>query len=836
MGESWQHGKNFFLLLLLSVLLRTTEAAPEPKLRYVALVPSTIHMETPENVCIQIKNLKGTVNFTLVLEPAIKDLILRQLTITEEDEDFIPDFLHCRTFQVPRESNISVPSEVLLEFRGNDLIHSFQIRKKVRIEKPKNLLFIQMDKPFYRTGQQVQFRIVSMDKKFHPMKKKFPVVYIQDPQNNQVFQWRDVEIPLGIIQLSYSLSSDSLLGTYKVVVEEDSTKVAEHSFDVDEYVMPKFEVLINAPKLITVTTEEIPIRVCGRYTNGKPVPGTVRMRVCRNRDTNENLCEEFEDEADGNGCFSKTVNMEPFHLRWRGFLMNIAVEGKVTEKGTGVEMNATEYIGITSTLSKIIFENRDRYYRLGIPYVVKVKLVDINDVPINNGTVEIFILTNHQWLKQVTDAQGRAEFSIETNDFTSGDFYFTASYQEKPWCNSEHWITPSHGRASHTVYILYSPSKSYLNIKPASKTLRCRHLEHIRVQYSLNLGDEKEDEIVFYYMMKSNENIVGTGRHRQRVEQGKETKGEFVLTHWIFVENAVNTQWLIYTILPSGELIADSRDFTVEKCFPDGAKLWFSDQEGMPGGETQLHISRLYDYICAIHAVDENVYLLKPDAEFSPEKFYSLFPKKDHTFSVDRFMDAFNLHPCPTEKPLRGERIGHPVHFLPEDGDAYKIFREFGLNIFTNTRLRIPGYCSDRDLPMEWEFDAFTKPGKPLFVQSVSPPRIDPLRIPALPPVIVITSDEDESAPKRTPRRFLPEPWIWEVVTVRFQEKRHSQGHSSRRKRQLVEATYETALPVTIPDTITKWKAGAFCLSERSSFELVNPTFLKVSQPPSNSE
>ncbi|XP_013917834.1 PREDICTED: murinoglobulin-2-like [Thamnophis sirtalis] len=125
--------------------------------------------------------------------------------------------------------------------------------------------------------------------------------------------------------------------------------------------------------------------------------------------------------------------------------------------------------------------------------------------------------------------------------------------------------------------------------------------------------------------MKSNENIVGTGRHRQRVEQGKETKGEFLLTHWMFVENAFNTQWLIYTILPSGELIADSRDFTVEKCFRDRAKLWFSDQEGLPGGETQLHISGTYDYICAIHAVDENVYLLKPEAEFSPEKLFKFY-------------------------------------------------------------------------------------------------------------------------------------------------------------------------------------------------------------------
>ncbi|XP_032065711.1 alpha-1-macroglobulin-like [Thamnophis elegans] len=259
MGESWQHRKNIFLLLLLSVLLRTTVAVPEPQMQYVAVVPGRIYLETPENFCIQINNLKETVSLTLSLESNIQDLILNKMTIEGKD------VFQCVPFQIPRSSNILPSSEVILSLRAQGLTQHFWSRKKVWIEKPKHLVFIQTDKPIYRAGQKVQFRIVSMDKDFRPMKKKFPVVYVQDPKNNQVFQWRDVEIPLGIIQLSYSLSSDPLLGTYKVVVEEDSTKVVENSFDVDEYVLPKFEVFVKAPKLITVMTKQIEVSVCGRY-------------------------------------------------------------------------------------------------------------------------------------------------------------------------------------------------------------------------------------------------------------------------------------------------------------------------------------------------------------------------------------------------------------------------------------------------------------------------------------------------------------------------------------------------------------------------------------------
>ncbi|XP_032065550.1 alpha-2-macroglobulin-like [Thamnophis elegans] len=862
MGESWQHGKNFFLLLLLSVLLRTTEAAPEPKLQYVAVVPSIIYMETPENFCIQINNLKETVNLTLVLEPGVQNLILNEMTIKEKDA------FQCVPFQVPRVSNIFPPSEIILQLYVKFPSHSFPVNKRVQLEKPKHLLFIQTDKPIYRAGQQVQFRIVSMDKDLRPLKKKFPVVYIQDPRKNRVFQWRDVELPLGIIQLSYSLSSDPLLGTFKVVVEEDSTKVAEYDFDVDEYVLPKFELLVKAPKLITVTTEAIAIKLCGRYTYGKPVPGLVILNLCRHPQsvpyqckTDESLCTEFEGKADGNGCFLKVVDLEPFHLRWRGFSMGITVEGKITEEGTGVEANVTEHIEITSALSKITFENLDHYYKPGMPYDVKVKLVDSNEVPINNGTVEILITATHQRLSQVTDAEGRAEFSIETTGFRGDDLSFTAMHEDKPTHTSKHWVTPSHGRASHTAYMFYSPSKSYLYIEPASEILSCGHSEPVRVRYILNRDGETDDEIVFYYMVKARDNIIQTGTHRQPVEQGedgvtiseftlagkerrvhitshifgqkKEIKGDFLLNLSVDVDTAPKIHLLLYTILPSGELVAGSRNFTVEKCFSNKAKLWFSERGGLPGQKTQLHLSANPGSLCAIHAVDQSVFLLKPEAELSPEKVYNFIPKKDYIFSIDLFVAPFNIYPCPTEEPSRGERIGRPEHFLPKDGDTYNIFRDFGVNIFTNTRLLIPRFCSDIVMELQSEglpepSDVVPRGGYTLKTESQPVPGVasDAGTRPE------VATPQVEAALKRTVRQVFPETWIWDLVIINgSQGNSHSQVHSSSRKSDASEESEEIAVPVTIPDTITDWKAGAFCLSADTGFGLAQPTFLQAFQP-----
>ncbi|XP_032065637.1 alpha-2-macroglobulin-like [Thamnophis elegans] len=529
------------------------------------------------------------------------------------------------------------------------------------------------------------------------------------------------------------------------------------------------------------------------------------------------------------------VNIEELHLLLLGFSMDIAVEGKITEEGTGVEVNATESIEITSTLSKIIFENTDYYYKPGIPYIVKVKLVDGSDVPIRNETVQILIWSRGQLLNQVTDTEGRAQFSIETTDSTFGMLNLKAVYKSEPWCSSIIWATPCHIDAYHTAEVLYSPSQSYLHIEPASETLSCSRYEPVRVHYILNRGDENEDEIVFYYMVKARDNIIRTGTHSQSVEQEKEAKGDFVLSLLVDVDSAPKISLLIYTILSSGELVADSRDFTVEKCFSNKAKLWFSDQEGLPGQKAQFHLSAFPGSLCAIHAVDQSVFLLKPEAELSSEKVYSFLPKKDLIFSSSVFFDEINFHSCRTQQQFRAGNIGAaPVQFFPGDRDSYTIFRDFGLNIFTNTRIRIPEYCPDRVVSppissgighIPGVAQGFFNPGSasvPFHGGGIVGGVLSGLPIPT----------QVQAVPKRTPRRFFPETWIWDLVIINgSQGNSHSQVHSSSRKSDASEESEEIAVPVTIPDTITEWKAGAFCLSADTGFGLAQPTSLKAFQP-----
>uniref|UniRef100_A0A8C3SLY3 Alpha-2-macroglobulin n=1 Tax=Chelydra serpentina TaxID=8475 RepID=A0A8C3SLY3_CHESE len=68
-----------------------------------------------------------------------------------------------------------------------------------------------------------------------------------------------------------------------------------------------------------------------------------------------------------------------------------------------------------------------------------------------------------------------------------------------------------------------------------------------------------------------------------------------------------------------------------------------------------------------------------------------------------------------------------------------------------------------------------------------------------------------ESYVIKTVRKFFPETWIWDLVPI------DSNGKAS--------------VSFTIPDTITEWKASAFCLEEEAGFGISPSTSLTAFQP-----
>ncbi|NXQ09810.1 A2MG protein, partial [Peucedramus taeniatus] len=233
---------------------------------YMVLVPYLVHTDSQEKVCVQLTYLNESVTLSATLEDLWGNRSLIDEVVSEKD------MFTCIPFSLPKP-RLPLPFMFLtVTVKGATL--QFSSRKLLVVQNSESLVFIQTDKPIYKPGQTVLFRIVSLDEEFQPVDE-------MDPKKNRLYQWTNAELEMGFIQLFFNLTSEPIQGTYTVVAQKASGKNVQHSFSVEEYVLPKFEVTVKMPKVISILDEELKVTVCGLYTFGKPVPGLVNFRVCR---------------------------------------------------------------------------------------------------------------------------------------------------------------------------------------------------------------------------------------------------------------------------------------------------------------------------------------------------------------------------------------------------------------------------------------------------------------------------------------------------------------------------------------------------------------------------
>ncbi|NXT78500.1 A2MG protein, partial [Zapornia atra] len=273
--------------------------------------------------------------------------------------------------------------------------------------------------------------------------------------------------------------------------------------------------------------------------------------------------------------------------------------------------------------------------------------------------------------------------------------------------------------------------------------------------------------------------------------------GTFQLTFPVEAVIAPLARMLVYTTSPSGEVIASSADFEVESCFPSKVRLSFTPKEGLPASNTRLQLHTSPRSLCALRAVDKSVLLMKPEDELSPSSVYDLLPLKEiRGYSFKHYyLEEENVNPCVSlDTMLLNGFVYIPIS--PDgEGDAYDILKELGLKVFTSSKIHKPEICQHYTVHMMERSYSHPIPAMHM-LQNVAYDEMD---------------DMVDGNPQETVRKYFPETWIWDIVSV------NSEGNAD--------------LDVTIPDTITEWKANAFCTSADTGFGLSPTVSLRAFQP-----
>ncbi|XP_018426805.1 PREDICTED: alpha-2-macroglobulin-like protein 1 [Nanorana parkeri] len=769
---------------------------------YMVTVPAQMVYPSQDRACVLILHLQGEIKLKMALK---KDDTIHQVA---EDIINTPNYVHCYSFQLPAV----VEDEVWLFHVSMDGEHlHLEKTKKVLIYKRSHVTFIQTDKPYYKPGQTVNFRIVTLDNNFQAQNKKYPLVEIMDPDNNRIAQWLDVTPNQGIASLSFPLANELNLGDYTINIPE----TYRVTFSVSEYVLRRYSINIEVPSILDVMTDDaVIVKACSSYTYGKPVIGLMSLSLCKvmlpswflnYADDTEGILYASDDDlkgcihikdiqTDDKGCISKTFDLSLFNISQTDSSQHLKVRALMTEKVTG----NTEHSAVVSrlgTVEYLAFSEEVEFYQQGVPLTVKLMLKDRKESPKVNETVYLVVGFEAEDLNltAVTNELGLATFNLDTSSWEDmvsimGKISLEEDEEKEKTqaSNAYAWLHP-----------FYSESNSFLKVLAVEGLSMCDTQQLVTVEYVINKKklDPNSDHQSFFYILMS-KGIVSVGEYKLDITEqpaASDLHGTFHLKFSKAIELFPKATILVFTVLLNGDIAAGRTKFEVPMCPNNKVQLKYSKDEVHPGEMVSLEVKAESGSFCSVRSVDKGVLLHKQHEKFNLPTMMIMYTF--HNLEVNRRglpykIEDFEKYPC-----LRNENDPSPeIHegvWYYSHPDVYRLLKESNLKVFTNTKIRKPVLCS-----------------LPNYTKRISPKKENTLE----------KNASKNEVKKAIIRRLFPETWLFDLVSV---------------------GPYgSTVLNLTTPDSITKFDTDAFCLGKSGFGEISNvmltafkPYFIELIMP-----
>uniref|UniRef100_A0A8C8ENN3 Complement C4 gamma chain n=1 Tax=Oncorhynchus tshawytscha TaxID=74940 RepID=A0A8C8ENN3_ONCTS len=240
--------------------------------RCLITAPNIVHLGVEETVTVQLQGAIKPTQITLyfLYQTDNNKVLSGKKHVTLNEANGYQEVVKMSV----RKTKTIVPY-IQLAAESNDF---FKKKKTILLSTKKGYVFIQTDKPIYNPGENVNFRVFTLDNYLLPVEESINVkifnskgllVYNQALHSSKLLQ-RNIMIP-----------DVETAGHWKILAAFTKHPMSNSSveFEVREYVLPTFEVTITALKPYYLVTEEsFQFSVSVRYTYGKGVNGIAYVR------------------------------------------------------------------------------------------------------------------------------------------------------------------------------------------------------------------------------------------------------------------------------------------------------------------------------------------------------------------------------------------------------------------------------------------------------------------------------------------------------------------------------------------------------------------------------
>ncbi|KAL1422269.1 hypothetical protein MTO96_022148 [Rhipicephalus appendiculatus] len=796
-------------------------------LGYIFTAPKILRSETDALFRLTLTDVKEDGKVTVRLLKYNNDSIVlaeQEYDIKNGESAFLP-------FRVPEH----LDSQAKIEVNGTFGSYAFGDKKEIDFQKSKNTILVQSDKALYKPGQKVQFRVLPINNELKPVTDVKATIYVTSPSDVRIAQWNDVSFEKGIVQRDFQLTEEPELGLWQIVVELPTQTVRQH-FEVNEYVLPKFEVTIKPPSYVLADAKEITWKICAHYTFGQPVDGTLTVNVTYERYSWEkDDYPKINHTGPINGCYDMVVNTSLLRFNENyEIYKRISLVAQVNETGTGVTMNKTNFISRSFNPLELNFldgEHGKNYFKPTMPFYGRLLVKKPDGVPVGGEIVQLCLLSQSEEIKPrwwrtdrrlscknyTSDESGIIKFTIpplKTSVVTISVEAVAMNYETVKYDTYGVKIN----QPKSTLYLpglvlgeqQFHPGRAVEGPHSVrGKTLhataihgRARHAEAVPLPGYGSRQDTKGQDLNETLPSNMAEGSVSTGSFEFELEPD-----------YSYVPRV---KVLAFYVRPDGEVIADSEQFEVEKCLQNNVTMRFGSEVVQPATSAAIHLNGSPRSYCGVGVVDKSVHLLKQDNQLTKDKVYDILKRLDitrYTWPKQASYDYCRKQLAKNPQQYKRNIWNGPRSSNVEYVDSITAFDESGVIVMSDLTLETrPCRKNIYDRPpyalaapaMRVSYHSYEAayafqgglPGVPVALDSVAQ-NSPSVNIPAKSAVEV--------------RTYFPETWLWDLKEL--------------------DEHGELSFKEKIPHTITEWVGSTVCINSEDGIGVSDPAKIKAFQP-----
>ncbi|XP_069345169.1 CD109 antigen [Eulemur rufifrons] len=515
----------------------------------------------------------------------------------------------------------------------------FSNSTRLSFETKRMSVFIQTDKALYKPKQEVKFRIVTLFSDFKPYKASLNIL-IKDPKSNLIQQWLSQQSDLGVVSKTFQLSSHPILGDWSIQVQVNDQAYYQ-SFQVSEYVLPKFEVALQTPLYCSMNSKNLNGTVTAKYTYGKPVKGDVTLTFLPLSfwGVKKNITKKFKINGSANFSFNdeEMKNVMDFSNDLSEHMdMSspgpVEILATVTESLTGISRNASSNVFFKQHDYIIEFFDYATVLKPSLNFTATVKVTRSDGNPLTpeerrNNVVMTVAQRNYteHWSRWSSRNQQMGpvqtiNYTVPPNGIFKVEFPILEDSSELQL--KAFFLDSTSSMAVHGMFT--SPSKTYIQLKTRDENIK------VGSPFELVVSGNKRLKELSYM-------VVSRG---QLVAVGKQNSTAFSLTP----ENswAPKACIIVYYVEDNGEIINDVLKIPVQLVFENKIKLFWSKANAEPSEKVSLRISVTQpDSIVGIVAVDKSVNLMNASNDITMENVVHELELYNTGYYLGMFVNSF---------------------------------------------------------------------------------------------------------------------------------------------------------------------------------------------------